>query len=79
MQQTKQRLPWAERVDELLDKKDRLPSWLAKRLNMDHSQLSRLMNGQGRYRLSPELKTRIADILEVPESWIFGDNGQSDC
>ena len=44
---------------------------------MHKSQLSRLMNpAENRYLLRPYHKARIAEIFDVPESFIFGDNGQ---
>lgn len=75
MQQTKP--VWAERVDQILQTKERSRSWLARRLGIERSQLTRLMDGKPTgggffYSLSQERQKRIAEILEVPVGMIFG-------
>ena len=37
------------------------------------SQLSRIMSGDPRYLVSPELLTKIARILGTPYDWLFGN------
>ena len=64
---------WARIVLDILSKKDRDSTWLAKKIGMHQSQMSRLINGDPRYHLSPEIKGRIAEALEVPESLVFSD------
>jgi len=64
---------WAKRVDDLLERQGRRNGWLARRLEMNRSQLSHIMHGDERYRSgaadSPQLTdllVRIADVFEVP-------------
>ena len=69
---------WAKRIDSILHKQGRSRSWLARKIEMNHTQFSRLMNDRptmtgSHYRLTDEIKHRIADALEIPESLIFTD------
>lgn len=46
---------------------------LAQMLGVDETMLSRIING---YRVaSPELRERIAGILQSDEKWLFESNG----
>ncbi len=74
------RSQWADRVESILAAKEPpwTRAWLAKQIGMHRSQLSRLMNGQpttegGYYRLTDEIRTRIARALGVPAEMIFGE------
>lgn len=64
---------WAQIVEDLLKRQGRQNGWLARRLEMNRSQLSHIMHGDERYRSgaanSPQLTNllvRIADVFEVP-------------
>jgi hypothetical protein len=66
---------WVERVDQVLLIKLRARSWLAQRTGIGYSRLSRIMQGDPRYNFHPYMKKSIADVLEVPESMLFGVDG----
>ncbi len=74
---------WATIVDQILDERGSTRRWLARRIGMDESQFSRLMNNKpiasgSYYQLTPEIKKAIRHALDVPESLIFGpSNGDS--
>ena len=55
---------FAELLNEHLKKKDRTPTWLARRLGMNPSTVARWLN-HNRRPGSPETVIRIADILGI--------------
>ena len=65
---------WVARVDEILTLKDRSWSWLARKLGLDVTSLSRIKNGRP-HGLVDDLDTKqrelVSQILEVPMGWIF--------
>jgi len=67
---------WAINVERLLDTQGRRKDWLAGRLGMHPSQLRHMLRGDTRYHLRPDLRRRIAEVLEVPEGMIFGEGDQ---
>ena len=67
---------WAQRVEEILEAQGRLRVWLAREIEMDFSQLSRMMAGDPRYHIKPEFRAKVARALRVPERLLFGANGQ---
>ena len=70
---------WVSIVDDILHKQGRTRSWLAKRIGLTDSNMSRLMNGKPVYgntyvTLTDERRRAISDGLEVPEHLIFHSN-----
>ena len=74
MEQTTRKPRWSDRVDEVLQTQRRSREWLAWMLDMDRAQLSHILRGDGRYRVSGVFKAKISKYLGVPYSWLFGDD-----
>ena len=61
---------WASRVDALLEARERNRAWLAGKMVLSKSMMTRLMAGER--TMSPGQMERIAEILETPVFMIFG-------
>lgn len=73
------RLAWAVNVDAILEQRERNRAWLAKKIGVSESTLSRLMNHKPTRAdlylpLTFERKAAIACALDVPERLIFHSN-----
>ena len=65
---------WVARVDEILALKDRKWAWLARKINLDGTILSRIKNGRAHGLvddLDQEQRELVSQTLEVPVNWIF--------
>lgn len=56
-------------VEQVLRQRERTIRWLAFKVGVDPSSLWRILHGQRRAR--PELRRRIAEVLDLPESILF--------
>ena len=61
---------WVKKVEALLDARDRNRTWLAKKMFLSQSMMTRLMAEER--NLSPAQMGQIANIHETPEFMIFG-------
>ena len=69
---------WVARVDEVLQLKERSWAWLARKVDIDDTVLNRIKHGQSHGRVSDldeHQRELVAEILEVPKSWIFEPQG----
>lgn len=64
---------WQPRVALLLAERERSWAWLARKVGMSRSYMSRLSNGDPRYHLTAHRCAAIADALNTPKSLIFDD------
>ena len=67
---------WAVRVDEMLMLKERNWAWLARRVGIDATILSKLKNGKSHGLvgdLDQQQRALVSQTLEVPMNWIFGE------
>ena len=63
----------ALRVKDILKDQGRSQVWLAGRLGMDSTTLSHILSGYSRYRVTTQLKAKIAEILGIPYAMIYGE------
>ena len=63
----------AQRVKNILKDQGRSQVWLAGRLDMDSTTLSHILSGYSRYRVTTQLKAKIAEILGIPYAMIYGE------
>lgn len=61
-------MPTGEHIQDWLEGHERSQSWLARRVGISRSYLTRLFNGER--PLSDDLARSIAEVLDVPADWV---------
>ena len=68
---TTQQPAYAQRIEAILDKQGRRKDWLAERIGIVPSRLSKILHGKRYYHFSPDQRRAVAEALQVPEAILF--------
>lgn len=72
-QQRTRRPDYGKRIEDVLEAQGRRKDWLAAKLKMHPTQLSKILAGAKYYQFTKEQKQSVAEALAVPPSMLFDE------